>query len=364
MGAYAHVVEDRVVDGTMKGHAAEVGEKGRDDMENGMLEIAGQGWLRRDFRPYVPRSDLDRIFAEADYYRDPRLNRSNFEEAMTLAMARGEILNSELKLLSFLSVGYERRAYPWGQVNLPKAPGGFSSNAAAVAAGWEAIWEEVHGEAAPFFVFSIPADGGVIASTKARSPYGQILIVTRRRFDMRNLPLRDVRLTDGAGAAAPVTVAPYIDEPNLYPYIPTVGHDLDLAFRIKPLRDFIPGERYTLAIAPGSYAPTAGPIAPFKLTFIAPKRPLYEERRSAPRPWSMGLFLFVFVGAVAGMTYGAPDVVRLALPPQRTGAIRHSAWLNALEVLFKILSLLLAASAVWLLLSDGSIFIEFLRRHH
>jgi hypothetical protein len=363
MGAYAHVVEDRVVDSTLKRHAPEVGEAGRDDMENGMMEIAGQGWLKRDFKPYVPSADLDRVFTEAHYFRDPRLNAANFEAKMRHAMAKGEIQNNELKLLSFLTVGYERRAYPWGAINVPTAPGGFASNAAAVAAGWEAIWKEAHGQAAPFFVYSIPQNGGVIPSSDAKTSYGRITIVTRRRFDMRDLPVADVTLTDARGQAIPVKVLPYIDEPNLYPFIPTVGHDLDLAFQIEAMKDFVPGQAYRLTIAPGPYAPTAGQIQPFQLAFTAPVHPLFQQRIKAPRPWAMGIFLFVFAGSIAGMVFGAPDVMRLALTPTPQRAA-DPAWLRATNVGFKGLAVVIFAIAVWLLLTDGAVFIEFLRRHH
>jgi hypothetical protein len=368
MGAYSHVVEDRVVDSTLKRHAAEVGEAGRDDMENGMMEIAGQGWLKRDFKPYIPSADLDKIFAEAHYYRDPRLNPSNFDARMRHAMDKGEVLNAELKLLSFLTVGYERRAYPWGAVNVPTAPGGFSSNAEAVAAGWEAIWKEAHGQPAPFFVYSIPGDGGVIASVNAKTSYGRITIVTRRRFDMRDLPLSDVTLTDAQGRSIPVKILPYIDEPNLYPYIPTVGHDLDLAFQIEALKDFTPGETYKLSVAPGPYAPNAGSIEPFAIHFTAPTHPLFQQRMSAPQPWAMGLFLFVFVGSIAGMAFGAPDVLRLAFPPKPKIAgverVADPAWLGATNFACKGLAALFALVALWLLVTDGAVFIEFLRRHH
>jgi hypothetical protein len=363
MGAYAHVVEDRVVDSTLKRHAAQVGEAGRDDMENGMMEIAGKGWLKRDFNPYVPRADLDHIFADAHYYRDPRLNAGNFDAQMRRAMAKGEIQNSELKLLSFLTVGYERRAYPWGAINVATAPGGFSSNAAAVAAGWEAIWKEAHDQPAPFFVYSIPENGGVIPSVDAKTSYGRITIVTRRRFDMRDLPLADVTLTDARGQAIPVKVLPYIDEPNLYPFIPTVGHDLDLAFQIEALKDFTPGQAYRLTIAPGSYAPNAGPIEPFQLAFTAPSHPLFQQRMRAPRPWDMGIFLFVFAGSIAGMVFGAPDVMRLGLTP-RADSTADPAWFRATNLIFKTLALMIGAIAVWLLVTDGAVFIEFLRHHH
>jgi hypothetical protein len=364
MGAYGHVVEDRIVDATLKRHAAEVGEAGRDDMENGMLEIAGQGWLKRDFKPYVPSADLDRIFAQAHYYRDPRLNAANFDAKMRHAMAKGEIQNSELKLLSFLTVGYERRAYPWGAVNVPIAPGGFSSNAAAVAAGWEAIWREAHGGPAPFFVYSVPENGGMIPSVDTKTSYGRITVVTRRRFDMRALPLSDVRLTDARGQSIPVKVLPYIDEPNLYPFIPTVGHDVDLAFQIEALKDFTPGQAYRLTIAPGPYAPNAGPVQPFELAFTAPTHPLFQQRAAAPRPWAMGIFLFVFTGSIAGVLFGAPDVMRLALKPRPGALAADPVWLGATNVVFKALALVVVSVAIWLLVTDGAVFIEFLRRHH
>jgi hypothetical protein len=77
----------------------------------------------------------------------------------------------------------------------------------------------------------------------------------------------------------------------------------------------------------------------------------------------MGIFLFVFVGSIAGMAFGAPDVIRLGLKPNPAVAA-DPAWLKAVNFTLKGLGLIIFAVAVWLLATDGAVFIEFLRRHH
>jgi hypothetical protein len=63
------------------------------------------------------------------------------------------------------------------------------------------------------------------------------------------------------------------------------------------------------------------------------------------------------------MVFGAPDVMRLALTPQAPHAT-DPAWLRMTNVGFKGLAVVIFAITVWLLLTDGAVFIEFLRRHH
>jgi hypothetical protein len=77
----------------------------------------------------------------------------------------------------------------------------------------------------------------------------------------------------------------------------------------------------------------------------------------------MGIFLFVFGGSIAGMAFGAPDVMRLGLKPNPVAAA-DPAWLKAANIALKGLALIIFSVAVWLLITDGAVFIEFLRRHH
>lgn len=351
LGAYAHVVEDRVLDATLKKHAAEVGEAHRDDMENGMLGIAGQGWLKRDFTETVPVDDLARIYRKAGYFGAPRLNAATLAPAMRGGMAASAGLNQQLKLLSLLSVGEMRRVYPWGAANLMDAPGGYRSEARMVAAGWEANWAQLHGRAAPFFVASLPQAGGGLPSSDSTSPWSRITVVARHRLDVTRLTPDLVQLTDSRGERLPVSVFPYIDIP---------GHDTDLAFQIRADAPWTPGETYRLRIAPGDYAPPrAGAVEPLDISFQAPRAPLYTGRAPAPRPWSMGLFLFVLVGGLGGMVFGAPDLARLAFPVGQTPLA-----LRLVSLAAKAAGVLAGLLALWLLLTNGAAFIDWLHFHH
>ena len=350
LGAYAHVVEDRVLDATLKKHAKAVGEPDRDDMENAMLGIAGEGLLRWTYRPFVPDADLARIYARSGYFGETRLNAQNLEPVMRETMARGQSLERQLKLLSFLSAGYSRRAWPWGAANLATAPGGYASNADAVAAGWEAIWAKAHGRPAPFFVFSLPADGGRLPSADPLDGYGRITVVPAQRFDVRHLPPAMVTLTGPAGAV-PVRSWPYIDIP---------GHDVDLAFQIEPEARWVAGADYRLRIAPplGAGAPLAQAPA-YEIAFQAPSAPQFQGRARAPRPWAMGLFLFAIVGGTACVLFGLGDLVMLAL-----GADARPRALAVVDAGLKGLAVLIFAGGLWLLATDGAAFIAFLRHHH
>jgi hypothetical protein len=351
LGVYAHVVEDRVLDATLKKHAPEVGEAHRDDLENGLLGIAGQGWLRQDFKLYEPTQDLARIYRKAGYFGDPRLNAETLAPIMRRSVTAGFTLNRELKFLSLLTVGEMRRVYPWGAANLMDAPGGYRSEARAVAAGWTALWAQLHGRPAPFLVYALPGDGGSLPTADAASPWGRITVVARHRLNVPALTRAQVSLTDSHGAAVPVSIFPYIDEP---------GHDIDLAFQIRADAPWRPGETYRLVITPGAEVPArAGASPPMILSFRAPAEPLFTGRAAPPRPWAMGMFLFVLAGSAGGMIWGAPDLLRLALP---VGA--RPFWLRALNLALKVAGLALGLLALQLLWTNGAALVDWLHFHH
>ena len=353
-GVYAHVVEDRWLDATLKKHAHEIGEPRRDDMENGLILIAGQGWLKRDFKPYVPKAELARIYAQANYFGDARLNAATLDPVMTRSMDGIAALEQQYKLLSFLTADYIRWKFPWGAANLETAPGGLESNARAVAAGWEALWAAERGRPAPFFVATLPAQGGTLPSADPHSPYGRITIATRTRFDTRRLTSADITLVDAAGQATPVRVWPYIDEP---------GHDIDLAFQIETLRPLAPGGAYHLTIRPGAYVPAkAGAAAPLDLDFQVPQGAVADAGRPPqPRPWVLGVFLFVLLGGLGGLLFGLADVLRLVFAAK---APRDPWWIWLVAVPTKAAGLSLFTLGLWLLATDGAVAIEYLRLHH
>ncbi len=346
LGAYAHVVEDRVLDCTLKEQAKVVGER-RDDMENGMLAIAGEGYLRRDYTPFVPEADLARVYARAGYFGDPRLNASTLASVMRRGMTKGAIQNRELKLLSFLTYDWARREFPWGYANIERAPGGFESNADAVTAGWEAIWAQLHGRPAPFFVYSLPGEGGTLASADRAAAYGRITVVARHRFAVTRLDPAWVHLVGDRSGPVPVVVRPYLDDGE---------HDIDLAFQIEATRSWTPGEIYRLTLDGPPDAAGRLAAAPLTTRFRVPTGPRFTDRAKAPRPWRLGLFLAMLVGGVGGAIAGAPDVARLALRQERPWRVARG--------LALVVGLGLGGLALWLLATDGVAVIDFLRAHH
>lgn len=351
LGAYAHVVEDRLLDATLKRRAPEIGEAHRDDMENGILMIAGEGLLVRNFRPVTPGSDLARVYQAADFFGEPRLNGQNLTDQMGRGMARSHEIDQKLKLLSFLAAGELRRVYPWGAVHLIDAPGGVQSNARAVAAGWEALWAHLHGRPSAFFTYVTPEPGGSLPVLENTSPYGRITVTTRQRLDMRRLTPDLVTLSDGSGRRIPVSIHPYIDEPN---------HEVDVAFQIQSSEAWRPGEIYALEIASGSYAiGDPGRIEPLRLRFGAPTQPGFTNILKSSRPWAMGLFLFVLVGGVAGLLFGGPDLVRL-IP----GMSSASLWFRSINLALKAAGLLILALALWLCWTNGAALVEWLHFNH
>lgn len=351
LGAYAHVVEDRLLDATLKRRAPEIGEAHRDDMENGILMIAGEGLLVRDHRRLTPDSDLARVYQSADFFGEPRLNAENLADLMGRGAARSQEIDQKLKLLSFLAAGELRRVYPWGAIHLIDAPGGVQSNARAVAAGWEALWARLHGRPSAFFTYVTPEPGGSLPVLDNTSPYGRITVTTRQRLDMRRLTPDLVTLTEASGRRIPVTIHPYIDEP---------GHEVDVAFQIQSSEAWRPGEIYTLEIAPGPYAVAdAGNIEPLRLRFGAPTQPAFTNTLKPPRPWAMGLFLFVLIGGIAGLLFGAPDLMRLT-----PGLSAASLWFRSVNLALKATGLLILALALWLCWTNGAALVEWLHFNH
>lgn len=351
LGAYGHVVEDRLLDATLKRRAPEIGEAHRDDMENGILMIADQRLFVRDHNPVTPAADLTRVYAASGFFGETRLNAGNLADQMRMAEAHENKVTQQLKLLSFLAAGELRRVYPWGAAHLIDAPGGVQSNARAVAAGWEALWAQLHGRPSVFFTYITPEPGGALPVLDNGSPYGRITVITRQRMDVRKLDAEQVTLRDSQGRRIPVSVHPYIDEPD---------HEVDIAFQIEATQPWRPGEIYSLEIAPGPYAEIdAGAIEPLRLRFGATAHPAYANRLNAPRPWAMGLFLFVLIGGGAGLVFGAPDLLKIF-----PGRHAESLWCKGLNVSLKIIGLSGFVLALWLLWTNGAAVVSWLHFNH
>ena len=353
MGAYGHVVEDRVLDATMKTYADEVGDSGRDDMENGMLAIAGFHRLFRDFDLYVPKDDLARIYASAGYFGERRLNNDNLAAQMARGMAHGEIQNRRLSELSFLTADWTRRKFPFATANIETAPGGLNDEAGAVAAAWEAIWARAHGRPASFFVYTVPGDHGEFRNRDPQSALGRILIVTSERLDIRDLPQAAVHLRDGANEIAA----------RILPYIPEPGHERDLAFLVQAQRPWQAGGRYTLDIR---HHDSAGVPQSLHLAFAMPHHPApFAKAKPEARPMAFGLWLAAALLGLAGLLYGVADMGKLAWAAIRKRAPAAGGRLYyALNMAGKTAAIVLVAAGVWALATDGEWLIEFLRHHH
>lgn len=352
MGAYGHVVEDRVLDATMKTYADEVGDADRDDMENGMMVIATYHRLFHDFRPYEPKEDLARIYASAGYFGEKRLNKTNLDTTMSWGMRQGEIKNRRLTELSFLTADWTRQKFPFAAANVETAPGGFNDEARAVAAAWEAIWTRAHGKPAPFFVYTVPSEHGILFNRDPQSALGRMLIVTSERMDIRDLANGAVRLSDGE-RKIPVRILPYIPEP---------GHERDVAFVVEAGRPWQSGGKYQLDIR---HHDAAGMPQTLHLDLSMPAHPpAFAKPAREARPFAFGLWVGAVLLGMAGLIYGLADMGKLLWAAIRKRTPVCGWVFTATNAVFKTVSLGLVGLSVWMISTDAEWVIEYLRHHH
>ncbi|TNE63991.1 MAG: hypothetical protein EP335_08390 [Alphaproteobacteria bacterium] len=350
LGAVAHVAQDRLLDASFKLHAAEVGEAGRDDMENGVIGPLVYGYLTQARGRYRPDADLARIYAAAGYYGENRLNTVSLGPVMDRVMARGEVQQRQLKLLSFLGGDYLANRYRWGAANMGSAPGGLEACARATAALWQALWAEREGGQGPTIVFSAPGQGEVMATGRYTAAYGKIVLITGHRVELSALDADAIRLT-GPDGPVPFVLHPYIDDGE---------HANDLAFLLEPAMDLVPGGRYGLAIPSRTFGQIAAG-ADYSISFTVAASPAPDILAEPLLHWRLGLFLSVLLAGLAGLLFGAPDIVRL-LATGRSGTM--PLWGRVPDVAFKLAGVALLGVGFWMLATDGSAFIEFLRHHH
>jgi len=349
LGAYAHVVEDRLLDATFKSYAVQVGDGRRDDMENGMLGIAGIGYLREPVHPgYVPVDHLARIYAANEYFGETRLNAANLDERMHQGMNAGAHQNALLKLLSFVTEDWSKAHFRFAAAHMRDAPGGFDDNERAVVAAWLALWRRLQGENAAFFVYSVPSDGGALLDSNPESALGQITVITSQRFDMRSLGPDDVQVTDDEGQAVPVRVLPYLPD-----------HETDLAFIVQALQPWSPGKDYQLHLQHGQSEVNWH----FGVTVNSPM--LAPPTNPPPFAYRFGLWLFVAAAGLSLMLYGLVDVVYVASGKLR-GRNGPPAGLvyTVLRRSVKLVAVAVLGLGLWMLFTDGTVVIEYLRYHH
>lgn len=348
-GAYAHVVEDRVLDNAVGASADEVGDHGRDDMELGMVDIATYGYLKRDFSMSLPVDDLRRVYRNNAYFHDGGLTSVNFDATLREGLEKQNTENRLLKLMSFLTADWARMKFPYAAANMRKAPGGFDDNASAVAAAWEAIWARLHGRSAPLFVFSLPKQNGTLADLRASTRFGQILIVSSRRIASARFAPGDIQLRGEKGENLAVRIVSKPDEPDTR----------DVAIVLAANKPWVAGERYHLDV---KYRDDGGE-GRYALDFAAPKQPTkFIAPAVSSIPFEFGVWTGSFLLGLAAMLYGAPGIFGFAL---RRGteraekpAIRVAGWMC------RGFGVALLIVAIYVLATDGQWLIDFLRHHH
>jgi hypothetical protein len=351
MGTYAHVVEDRVFDSTLGAADKEDGDIGRDDMETGMVSIATYHYLKRNFSLYVPTDDLTRIYAENNYFGETAINKKNLGSFMHVCMEKQDVENRLLKLLSYLSAGWSRRAFPYAAVNMPTAPGGFEDNARAVAAVWEAVWAKVHGKTAPLLVFSFPSENGQLVSLDQNSSLGHIVVVASERIDLRKITANNVVLRGEHSGPVALHLSKTL-----------AGNARDVYFHIEALQPWRRGENYHLTVA---YPDGEDRVQTFNLDFRAPETVAnFTKSNPEPFPFGFGLWCAVAILGVGGMVYGLFGAGCLAFAaifkrlPDFSGL-----GIRGCRQVCKTAGLGLLLTALWFLVTDGNWLIAYLRMH-
>jgi hypothetical protein len=310
MGAYSHVVGDNFLDSTIYTYMRELDEGLSGDMRNGIMNIRLHGFLDASVRRAYPYDHLRRLYAELGYFERDGVSPDEFETELNHHTRIQFLQLRALKLLSLFGSGYVQSSMPWGAAHMYDAPGGFRDNARAMAAVWDALWDEIQGRDAPLFVHSLPAEGGVLPSPDNTSLYGRITLVSAKALDPEKISPDTLRLerTLPNGAAVPVE-----GQAGLYPYDAEAGSYAHLALQFVPAEPLVPGARYRLRVASGEY----GMYAPaesrgYSLPFTVSSMP--DTRTRTPRfGVAMGLFLFVLLGSLGGMVFGLPAILGSAI---------------------------------------------------
>jgi hypothetical protein len=348
MGAYAHVVEDRVLDNLAGGYAADVGDVGRDDMELAMVDIATYGYVKRDFRTSVPWDDLRRVYAKNAYFDATGLNGTNFDRTLRGALQKQDIENRLLKFLSFLTADWSRRQWPFAATHMQTAPGGFDDNARAVAAVWEAMWQRVHGKPAPLFVYSVPAENGNLSSLNNHSSLGNIVVVASQRLDSASLTAKDVVVRGEKSGIIPIRIT--TDNGK--------ARARDVVFVVAAQRPWQAGERYHLTV---NYHDGEGRSASYRRDFQAPQHAMgFSRPVSQPPAIHFGLWGAAALIGLGGVLFGLPGFVCLIVAHwrRREPAGWGGAWL------FRVPGVLLVVTGIWFMATDGEWLITYLRHHH
>lgn len=352
-GVYAHVVEDRTLDGNVGALRDEVGDAGRDDMEMGMVAIATYGYLKRDFTMSLPVAAMKQLYRKAGFLDNGALTDAQFETKLREGLEKQNIESRSLKFLSFLAAGWAQARFPFAATKLETAPGGFADNAAAVAACWEALWAELHGKAAPRFVYAIPQQNGVLGSLDAKSVLGRIFVVTAPRTDITRLRPENIVLRGEKSGIVPARIVSAPDRDNVR----------DVAFVVGAERPWVARERYRLTI---EYREDAGGTDRYELDFRAPAQSFrFARPDTRPIAFAFGLWGAGMLYGLGGLLFGLPGIVRLGIGllrrrlPERLGYGFHAAALP-----FKAVGVALWLVATWFLVTDGSWLIEYLRLHH
>jgi hypothetical protein len=217
---------------------------------------------------WVPQAALMPLFDELDVGVD----------AETLDRAQGML---ELAV-GLVGIGGQNEAlvaeyaaeFPWGCSHLedPAQPGTPSFEATAVAAYWQDLYAQLHGEAGPQHLLTAwPPDGGYKPVTAASALESRVALVLARGAPTGEPAADLVTVTDAAGRAYPVDLSLYYGQNS---------HVL----LVVPQEDWAADQDFTLtlrAATPGRDG-TATP-ADTTLTFTT-RAPVEDEAEAAPLP--------------------------------------------------------------------------------
>ncbi len=357
MGAYAHAVQDFFLDSTIYTFMREIDNGVSDDLENGMMNIRLHGYLRISVEADYLYDDLVAVYSDLDMFSRDGLTPEKFKEEIDSHTKIQFLEMNGLRLLSFLTSSYIKNLMPWGAENMMTAPGGGMDCARATAKAWDALWDEMHGESPPLFVYSYPLPGQRLLNPDNKSMYGRITLVSAKPLDSSKFNSDSMELRSEKGEKIPGIVETYAYSEN---------DRADLVVQFIPGQPLQHGMKYILKVNPGEYgkydiARTPTYTIPFEVADSMDTAATVTEQG-----YEMGLFLLILLAGLGAVIYGFPAFV--------LSAVQHAQWERKESVVstlphwektvrhgFHLMGLIFIALGFYMFITKGVIFIEILR---